>query len=296
MAVFSLASVSAFGAHVKGMINSRTGETLTVASGNGNVIVLLTDSTATKDDTGIFGLSKDKMASTVLIPGLKIDVEGEQNGQGQFVAKTITVDGDDLETSEMIEAGVKPTAKQVAANIVAIDANRRTSTANAAEIEALKKQLAEYKQNSASHEPKISQDIQETHVVTERFMALEDFDVKNKATVKFTSGSSALSKESEEALKSLASSAVGTKGYIVEVIGHADSTGHDAMNTKLSDDRARAVVAYLIQQGGVPVRHIVAPGAMGEYGPVASNETAAGRAENRRVDVNVLVHKGPPSN
>jgi len=40
------------------------------------------------------------------------------------------------------------------------------------------------------------------------------------------------------------------------------------------------------------VRHIVAPGAMGEYGPAASNETKEGRAENRRVDVKVLVNKG----
>ena len=78
------------------------------------------------------------------------------------------------------------------------------------------------------------------------------------------------------------------------MIGHADSTGHDTINTKLSEDRARAVITYLMQQGGVPVRYIVAPGAMGEYEPVASNETAAGRAENRRVDIKILVHKGAP--
>ena len=156
------------------MINSRTGETFTVASDNGNVIVLLTDSTTTKDDTGLFGLGTDKMASVVLIPGLKVDVDGESNGQGQFVAKTITVDGDDLETSEMIQAGINPTAKQVEANIEAIDANRRaieanrqSSSANSAEIEALKAQiealkagLAEHKQNSANHEQKISRDHQ----------------------------------------------------------------------------------------------------------------------------------------
>jgi OmpA-OmpF porin, OOP family len=47
-----------------------------------------------------------------------------------------------------------------------------------------------------------------------------------------------------------------------------------------------------MQQGEVPVRHIVAPGAMGEYGAAAPNETAAGRAENRRVEVKVLVNKG----
>jgi OOP family OmpA-OmpF porin len=63
------------------------------------------------------------------------------------------------------------------------------------------------------------------------------------------------------------------------------------MNQKLSDDRAEAVVAYLIQQCNVPVRHIVASGAMGEYQPAASNETQQGRAENRRVDVKVLTNK-----
>ena len=64
------------------------------------------------------------------------------------------------------------------------------------------------------------------------------------------------------------------------------------MNTKLSEDRAKAVINYLMQQDGVPVRHIVAPGAMGKYGAAATNETPAGRAENRRVDVKVLVNKG----
>jgi outer membrane protein OmpA-like peptidoglycan-associated protein len=306
IALFSLASASAFADHVKGMINNRTGETLTVASDNGNVIVLLTDSTTTKDDTGLFGLGTDKMASVVLIPGLKVNIDGASNERGQFVAKTITVDGDDLETSEMIQAGIAPTARQVEANIEAIDVNRRnieanrqTSSANAgdiaalkAEIEALKAGIAEHKQNSANHEEKIAETIKVVHETTDRFMSLAEFDVKLKTTVKFASGSSSLSEESQEALTALANSANGLKGFIIEVTGHADSTGNDAINTKLSEDRAKAVIAYLMRQGGVPVRHIVAPGAMGEYSPVASNETAAGRTENRRVELNVLVHKG----
>jgi OmpA-OmpF porin, OOP family len=110
--------------------------------------------------------------------------------------------------------------------------------------------------------------------------------------VKFKVGSSTISKEDEEQLKQLAQSAAGLKGYIVEVMGYADSTGGAALNTKLSEDRAKSVITYLVQQGNVPIRHIVAPGAMGEYGAVAPNETKAGRAENRRVEVKVLVNKG----
>jgi len=68
------------------------------------------------------------------------------------------------------------------------------------------------------------------------------------------------------------------------------------MNEKLSEDRAEAVVGYLAQQCNVPVRHIVAPGAMGEYQPAASNETKEGRAQNRRVEVKVLVNKGIAGN
>jgi len=310
MALFSLTFVSAFGANVKGMISSRTGETLTVTSDKGNVVVLLTDSTTTKDDTGLFGLGTEEMASVVLIPGLKIDVNGASNEQGQFVAKTITVDGDDLETSEMIQAGIKPTAKQVEANIEAIDVNRRAteankqrSSANAAQIEALEAQiealkagLAEHRQNSARHEQKIAEILKDVQENTNRFMSLADYDVKREATVKFGFGSSSLSEESVGALKTLAEIATGLRGYIIEVTGHADSTGDDVINTKLSADRAKAVVLCLMQQGGLPVRHIVAPGSMGEYAPVASNETEAGRAENRRVDIKVLVNRGLASN
>jgi outer membrane protein OmpA-like peptidoglycan-associated protein len=64
------------------------------------------------------------------------------------------------------------------------------------------------------------------------------------------------------------------------------------MNQKLSMERAQNVIAYLIQNCNVPVRHVIAPGAMGEAAPVATNETAAGRAENRRVEVKVLLNKG----
>jgi OOP family OmpA-OmpF porin len=46
------------------------------------------------------------------------------------------------------------------------------------------------------------------------------------------------------------------------------------MNQQLSMDRAQAVIAYLIQDCKIPVRHVIAPGAMGEANPAATNETA----------------------
>ncbi len=119
-----------------------------------------------------------------------------------------------------------------------------------------------------------------------------DYDVKGQATVKFGVGSATLDAGDQQTLQQIAQTATSLSGYIVEVTGYADSTGSAAMNTKLSEERAKAVIAFLMQQGGVPVRHIVAPGAMGEYGAAASNETKGGRAENRRVEVKVLVNKG----
>ena len=110
--------------------------------------------------------------------------------------------------------------------------------------------------------------------------------------MKFNIGSSAISPQDQKQLKQLAQIAIGTRGYIVEVKGFADANGDALMNEKLSEERAKRVIAFLIQQGNVPVRHIVAPGAMGEYQPVASNETKGGRAENRRVEIKILVNKG----
>ena len=302
MALFLLGSVSALGADktkVKGMISARRGETMDVNTEQGKVTVVLADDTRIKDDRGLFGLEKEEKAATVLIPGLKVKVEGVADDQGLVMAKTITVDGDDLETSQMIQAGLEPTAEQVlehekqllhhqkaiGANKEEIAANRQLIAANKEDIEANQAKIAEHKQRIQQNESDIESN-------TKRFTALAEYDTKGQATVKFASGSSKISQADIEQLKQLAETAKSLKGYIVEVTGFCDSKGNAAMNTKLSEDRAKAVITFLMQQGGVPVRHIVAPGAMGEYGATGSNETKEGRAENRRVEVKVLVNKG----
>jgi hypothetical protein len=156
LALLFLPSVSAFGAdkaEVKGMITTRTGETLIVQTADGNVTVVLTDDTTTKDDKGLFGLDKQRMSNAVLIPGLKVDVDGTSDGQDRVVAKTITVDGDDLESAEMIQAGLHPTAEQVAANVRAIDVNREDIAANgvARPTRKISNQPREYLDESSEH-------------------------------------------------------------------------------------------------------------------------------------------------
>jgi outer membrane protein OmpA-like peptidoglycan-associated protein len=298
MTLFLFASKSAFGANteVKGMILSRTGETLIVKTADGNTTVVLTDDTTTKDDRGLFGLDKQRMSNVVLIPGLKVDVDGTSDEQGRVVAKTITVDGDDLETAEMIQSGVHPTAEQVAANVQRLEAHSGQLESHKVQLAGQKENIETNQQNIAANKQQIEANIKNIEENTKRFTALSEYDVKGEATVKFGVGSSKISASDQEELKKLAQTATGVTGYIVEVMGYADATGSAAMNTRLSEDRAKAVITYLMQQGGVPVRHIVAPGAMGEYGPAAPNETKAGRAENRRVEVKVLVNKGIAGN
>jgi outer membrane protein OmpA-like peptidoglycan-associated protein len=292
-----VAFVAAFGASgekakTEGMIISRTGETLIVNGPSGKVTVILTADTDTKDDTGLFGLDKEHLGSTVLIPGLKVRVEGMPGDGGRILAKVITVDGDDLETSEMIQSGLHPTAEQVAANVHAIGANQRGISANQQGIAVNQKNIAANQENTAANRQQIEKNIKDIQENTDRFLQLSEYDTKGEATVKFAVGSSKISPEDLEQLKQLAQTAAGLTGYIIEVKGFADASGNSLMNEMLSEDRAKAVVRYLIQQCNVPVRHVVAPGAMGEYQPVAPNETKEGRAENRRVEVKVLVNKG----
>src|SRR5215468_8497840 len=291
-ATFGMSAAAQEKAKVKGTIKTRTGDTLIVKTPDGDKTVVLTDDTKTKDDKGLFGLEKEIMSDAVLIPGLKLKVDGTTDDQGRVVAKTITVDGDDLETAEMIQAGLHPTAEQVAANVQAIEANRQGVAANKVQLAAHKEAIETNAQNIAANRQQIEQNIKDTEENTQRFTALADFDVKGQATVKFDVGSSKLADQDKEALKQLADSAAGVKGSLVEVIGYADATGDAEMNTRLSEKRAKEVVTYLIQQCGVAPRHIVAPAAMGEYGSAATNETKEGRAENRRVEVKVLVNKG----
>jgi len=226
------------------------------------------------------------MSAAALIPGLKVSVDGTSQDATHVLAKSITFDKDDLQTAEMIQAGLNPTEQKVAANQQNIAENKQN-------IEANKQATAANQQSIAANKASIDANAAEA---SKRFSELSEYDTKDQLDVRFASGRATISPADQEALKKLAHNAVNLTGYIIQVKGFADSSGNAAMNQKLSMERAQNVIAFLLQNCSIPVRHIIAPGAMGEAAPVASNETAQGRAENRRVEVKVLVNKGVAGN
>jgi outer membrane protein OmpA-like peptidoglycan-associated protein len=101
----------------------------------------------------------------------------------------------------------------------------------------------------------------------------------------FASGAGALASAARAEIRALATVLAGYPGYIVMVEGHTDAQGDATANQALSVERAAAVRAALIVEGVDPLW--TAARGFGQSRPIASNETAAGRAMNRRVEVHI---------
>jgi OOP family OmpA-OmpF porin len=97
---------------------------------------------------------------------------------------------------------------------------------------------------------------------------------------------SVLKPEGKAKLDDLASKLQGMNLEVIIAVGHTDSIGTDAYNQKLSVRRAEAVKGYLVSKG-IEANRVYTEG-KGEKQPVADNKTAAGRAKNRRVEIEVV--------
>lgn len=84
--------------------------------------------------------------------------------------------------------------------------------------------------------------------------------------------------------------AKGAQVVDIDIIGHTDSTGAEEYNQELSVRRATAIKSYIVTEKGADASIIDVSG-MGESAPIADNATAEGRAQNRRVEVNVGVNQ-----
>jgi len=130
------------------------------------------------------------------------------------------------------------------------------------------------------------------NATNDRISALDDFVPQTTTTVNFRVSSAILSQDAKTKLDDLATAALNTKGYMIEVTGFTDSTGGIQRNRELSERRADAVIRYLVENHQIPLRRIITPFGYGKANPVADNTTRDGREQNRRVEVKVLINKG----
>ncbi|HET9570487.1 MAG TPA: OmpA family protein [Bacteroidales bacterium] len=117
----------------------------------------------------------------------------------------------------------------------------------------------------------------------------EGIKVTFESGILFATGKSVLSESSKTALTKFSGTLKEYMDTNVMIYGHTDNTGSDNINQPLSENRAAAVKDYLVAQG-VAASRITIKG-MGSTAPVATNDTEAGRAQNRRVEVAITANE-----
>jgi len=113
----------------------------------------------------------------------------------------------------------------------------------------------------------------------------EVITLNDQGSVMFAYDSAELTPAAQQQLRTLTGKLNDPSVASIKVIGHTDSRGSDAYNQALSERRASSVAEYLISQGLAPQK-ITSQG-RGEREPIADNETDAGRAQNRRVELHL---------
>ena len=223
----------------------------------------MTDRTSVKTHGGFLRSGK-KYPITDILRGLIVEVEGRGDAQGRLVAEKIRFDESDMRAAITSDTRVSP-----------VEENQQRMAGQMDELYAV---AAEARQ--------------EVEAVHERVSALDDYDVGETVAVNFRVNSAVLSPEAKQQLDDFATRALSSKGFMIEVAGHTDATGSESKNFRLSRARADSVVQYLAVNHKIPLRRFVTPMGFGKTEFVAENSTAAGRAQNRRVEVKMLVNKG----
>lgn len=256
---------------LKGRIVRRDADTFSVVDEQSmETIVLLTDRTSVKSKGGFFRSGKNYDV-TSLLRGLPVEVEGRGGADGQLVAEKIRFSSSDLNVARTVESRVAPVERESQRIAGQVDELNEVSKAARAEADRANAGVA---------------------TTNERITALDDYNVQDATDVYFKTGSAVITPEYKEALDQLAQKALSSKGYVIEITGHADSTGNMQRNRALSQQRADAVVRYLQENHDIPLRRMVTPFGYGQMKPVADNTTAEGRRQNRRVEVKILVSRG----
>jgi outer membrane protein OmpA-like peptidoglycan-associated protein len=248
----------------RGVVISRDSDVFTIRDrSRADYQVVITDNTSIKTYGGFLKSGK-KYPVTDILRGLIVEVEGKGDNQGQLVAEKIRFNESDMRAALTTDTRVGP-----------VEANQERMAGQMDELYAIAAEArAEVKR------------------VDERVSSLDDYDVQETVAVTFRINSAVLSPEAKQQLDELAAKTEGQKAFMIEVSGHTDSTGSDAKNFRLSQQRAEAVVQYLAVNHKIPLRRFITPMGYGKTEAVADNSTAEGRSQNRRVEVKMIINRG----
>lgn len=249
------------GPEIKGFISARNGRRMQVTGEDGNRhYITVTDATQIKSRGGFLGLSSNKLAMDALTNGLPVTVQTVQWGEG-LLASRIKFRNKDQRTASMIRNG---TAQKFAQHDQEIGQNKGEIEKNRAAAEALRGRVGD----------------------------IDKYNIKNTTNVYFDTGKWKIKPSDERALCEVAQEAEAMNNALLLVVGYTDSVGSQEYNQVLSERRAGRVVNYLQQACGWKPWRMLTPTGMAEADPAADNSTAYGKAQNRRVSVNILVSKG----
>jgi OmpA-OmpF porin, OOP family len=130
-----------------------------------------------------------------------------------------------------------------------------------------------------------------TEALRGRMGDIDKYNIKSTTNVHFDTGKAVLSAEDKNDLCAAATQAESVDNALLLVVGYTDSTGSDEVNQALSEKRATSVIHYLQQVCHWKPYRMLTPTGMATADPLADNSTPEGKAQNRRVSVNVLVSK-----
>src|SRR5215813_6487295 len=270
----------------KGIVSKREPDSFQMGDtmGGAQTLVLLTPTTEVKSHKrGVFRGSKDYGASYIL-RGLRLEVDGVGNADGAIVADKIRFDEQDLRTAQALKSTLDPMEAETNAKLKAQQEEQERLAGQIAETAAV---AAQAREDAAKAQATAD-------TANNRINGLDDFDPIKTIVVNFKSGSSVLGPQGKATIDEAAKwvKTQNTKGWVVAVIGYADTSGNTERNRALSERRASNVIYYLVSQKGLKPQRLVQPFGYGQLEPVADNKTAAGRAKNRRVEIRLLRNKG----
>ena len=260
---------------VLGLISARDGDTFKMVTPDGatSYLVELTSDTSVKSNTkGIFR-GGTRYESSYLLKGLRVEVEGMGNADGVIVAKSVRFNETDLRSAQSVQVVSQPIEQRV------------TETE-----ENQKKMAGQIEETQAVADQALKTAVQANN----RINGLDEWELVKTISVPFATGSSTIGPKGQGIINEAAAwvKTQNTKGWMVAVVGFADSTGKSESNVTLSEKRANGVIGYLVSKYNLPLTRLVQPFGAGEDRPVATNETAAGRTQNRRVEIRLLKNKG----